>query len=401
MSCKKTFSIDFMNDNCTSVFITKSLKKHREDILLDREKALLQETQPYVDVQIAKKNISNQIKALYDLKYEHRKKEKVFDDQINELNQEMNSISVDNINVSQERKKFVRKCPIQNCRGFLSSQWKCGSCEKNICNKCNEEKVDNHECNSENVATMELLNKDTKPCPSCGTMIHKFTGCSQVWCTECHAAWDWNTSRIVTGVIHNPHYYEFVRNGGNGGRNHGDIPCGGLPTVDNLHTLLTRIYTRNNVPQLIYRVHQCITHIQNYELRNHDVEDNVETNRRLRIQYLMNELGENEFKTFLQQNEKKRQKSIAFRNIYQMFIDVSSDILRQIVVFIKDKKPNGIGSKEALECIPFIDENLIILINLIEYFNNSFKKIGKNFKCVYPGISREYYFANNLERANM
>ena len=57
---------------------------------------------------------------------------------------------------------------------------------------------------------MEFLNKDTKPCPHCGTMIFKISGCSQIFCVDCHTAWDWNTSKIITGVIHNPHYYEFL-----------------------------------------------------------------------------------------------------------------------------------------------------------------------------------------------
>ena len=31
-----------------------------------------------------------------------------------------------------ERKAFIKRCPADDCRGFLSSQWKCGLCE-NIC----------------------------------------------------------------------------------------------------------------------------------------------------------------------------------------------------------------------------------------------------------------------------
>ena len=400
MSCKKTFSTDFINDNCTMVFVTKNLKKHREDVLLDREKALLQETQPYVVIENMKKDYDKQIKVLYDLKYEIRARERVIDNEINGLYREKNIIITNGVQENVEnRKKFVRKCPIENCRGFLSTQWKCGSCEKHICNKCNEENVgDLHICNPENVASMEFLNKDTKPCPNCGTMIHKWQGCDQIFCVDCHTAWDWKSGRIVTGAIHNPHYYEFIRNGGNGGRNHGDIPCGGLPTITTLHNNFIRVYTSSFlIPKIMYSVHQCIIHIQNYEIRHHEVGDNIATNRGLRVRYLMNEISETDFKMILQQNEKKRQKSIAFHNIYQMFIDVSTDILRQLVVFIHDKIKEG---RTTADCIKFIDENILILNNLIDYFNANFKKIGKNFKCVYPGITKEYNFANNLETAN-
>ena len=46
MNCKKGLLHEFMSQNCTGVFITKTLKDHRENILLDREKALLPATQP-------------------------------------------------------------------------------------------------------------------------------------------------------------------------------------------------------------------------------------------------------------------------------------------------------------------------------------------------------------------
>jgi len=393
MNCKKVFSNDFLNDNCTGVFITKTLKSHRENVLLEREKALLQETQPYVVVENQRRAIDKQVSLLYARKQELRRQERLVEQEIADLYHVRHTLNVGDIPVTDERRKFVRKCPIENCRGFLSTQWKCGSCEKRICNKCNEENGDNHECLPENVASMELLNKDTKPCPNCGTMIFKISGCSQIWCVDCHTAWDWNTSRVVSGVIHNPHYYEFIRNGGNGGRNHGDIPCGGLPTIDEIHTRLISVYNvRADIPPTFYLIHQCITHIENHEIRNADV-DTVAFNRSLRVKYLMNELNENDFKIVLQQNERRRQKMAAFHNLYRMFIDVASDILRQVVVFIRENRSN------RNECAKFINENITIINNLVGYFNESFQKVGKIYKCVYPGITNDHHFVTNIETA--
>ena len=48
MNCKKVLNRVFLNENCTNIFLTTTFKSHRENILLDREKALLPETQPYV-----------------------------------------------------------------------------------------------------------------------------------------------------------------------------------------------------------------------------------------------------------------------------------------------------------------------------------------------------------------
>ena len=137
----------------------------------------------------------------------------------------------------EEKKKFIRRCTRENCQGFLSTAWKCGICEFYSCSKCFVTKTtkhdDPHECKKEDVETAEMIKKDCKPCPNCGEFIQKSSGCSQMWCISCQTPWDWTTGKVVTGgVIHNPHYYEWMkRNGGAAPRNPADIPCGGYPNA--------------------------------------------------------------------------------------------------------------------------------------------------------------------------
>jgi hypothetical protein len=182
-----------------------------------------------------------------------------------------------------------------------------------------------------------------------------------------------------------------MRAGGTGMRNNGDIPCGGLPDIYVLRRSLERI-PDNTMKTTFYSIHNVITHIQYYELRNDFVIVDPNANRDLRVKYLMNDISEEGFKTILQQKEKQREKEHEFHEIHQMFVNVASDIYAQInQYFIKNRST-------ILTNDPFLKENMDILINLTNYFNENSRKIGKMFKCVYPGITNRYGFVSNLER---
>ena len=106
----------------------------------------------------------------------------------------------------------VKKC---QCNGMvMRSNMKCGNCQEQYCRACYEKKGEGHECDKGTVETVKLLSGDTKPCPKCTCPITKIDGCDQMWCPECKTAFSWNTGRIETGVIHNPHYYQWMRTHG-------------------------------------------------------------------------------------------------------------------------------------------------------------------------------------------
>ena len=39
-------------------------------------------------------------------------------------------------NKTKDKNKFIKSCPVENCNGFLSSQWKCGICSTHTCRNC-------------------------------------------------------------------------------------------------------------------------------------------------------------------------------------------------------------------------------------------------------------------------
>jgi len=135
---------------------------------------------------------------------------------------------------------FARRCPDEECRGFLAPNNKCGLCDKFSCGKCmkivgDEPAADDetHECNPDDVASVQMLKKETRPCPKCITPIYKISGCDQMWCTQCHVAFSWITGKIVVNDrMHNPHYYDFLREHGAGAiRTPEEVVCGGIPTA--------------------------------------------------------------------------------------------------------------------------------------------------------------------------
>ena len=130
----------------------------------------------------------------------------------------------------RRKEKFLVHCCMNNCKGFVNNKYVCGLCETEMCSKCHKPKNENHECNEDDVKTVEEIKKSCKNCPKCGIPTHKISGCPQMWCVECHVVWDWNTGEIDrSGRIHNPHYYQFLRNGdaNNVRREQGDMLCGG------------------------------------------------------------------------------------------------------------------------------------------------------------------------------
>ena len=386
MNCKKGFTYEFVSETCTAVFVSKSLKQHRENVLFDREKALLPITQNDVLIEKERRNIKIQMNENIEQQNKLKIKLSRLNNEHHILNNRYYTVGTGESSISSEVKKFVRKCPVIDCRGFLSTKWKCGTCETNICKKCNEVNDITHiECKPENVASMELINKDTKPCPNCGTMIFKIDGCNQIWCVDCYTAWDWNTSRIEVGRIHNPHYYDFMRKQNNGiiPRNPGDNPCGRLPDYYYLQQSFRtkKIILKSEITSQISNVHRIITHIERVELRHYEPRDN-NTFKKERVLYLLNELSENDFKKTLQQREKRNDKNREFSQVYRMFIDVGTDTLTKIF--------ESTTSEEVIVHTQVFEP-------LTKYFNESLCRIAKRYKCVYPGISNSYNFVQNYE----
>ena len=264
MNCRIEWNDDYLLENSTKAAYNR-IKKSRTEILFDKEMAMIPQSQEYYKQH---KEIENTKIQLNKMKIEYKKyeeevnrlykeKEKTEDmkkelksarDQKNRLSvklhryrtlirdwtydytfRDLDSQNINNNNNNNNAnassslsnsatRKIVCRCIDQSCRGFvMMSNWKCGVCEKKVCEKCLEEEVSNeaHICDESAIESTRLIMNSTKPCPNCGTRIHRVSGCPQMWCTNCNTAFNYNSGLADTGPVHNPHYFEYLRNNNN------------------------------------------------------------------------------------------------------------------------------------------------------------------------------------------
>ena len=242
----------------------------------------------------------------------------------------------------EEKREFKQKCGVEDCRGFLSSAWKCGLCASWTCPKCfdvlGKEKECGHECDPNNVESAKLIKKETRNCPSCAIPIFKIEGCDQMWCTQCHIAFSWKSGMRVNGVVHNPHFYQWQRAGGGAApiQTPGAQACGGLPGLWQFRRQLNRAmtddpYKGNRISESIIQLHQGCGHFQHWELnRLRRACQGAADNTALRIQYLCKEITETNLMQKIQQRDKMREKKLAQLQVYELLNTIFLENLNDI-----------------------------------------------------------------------
>jgi hypothetical protein len=442
--CKHAWDFEFCSNNLTKTFMTKEYREHKKELLFEIEKSKIPNTMSYVynackieeiDKEISKKN---EELAKIEIMWGKCKKE------IGELKNEKNNIAN-----KKEKRVFKKRCPNNDCNGFLTTKYKCYSCQARVCADCYEIKnfgkreTKEHVCNPDNVASFKAIKDETKSCPKCAIPIFKISGCDQMWCVECKVAFSWKSGMEVSGVIHNPHFYEWKRNNKESLRNVGEILCGGLPEWrifpkiikqainsyqlsgpfenlsikrDSVRYLSLPIF-ENRKDQIIFlnflsKKWQQINHFQNYVLNNlRRTINNQDTTLKQRIEFIRNQIGEDGFKSSIMRKYRTYQKKLKILHIYEMFnvttLETYNDIYHTLIDIYHEKNDKTTNYYEKMNNLPVeimedlrnsakkackkIYENLVRMDEILIYCNKELYKISKLYNQVVDFILPTFY----------
>ena len=349
-------------------------KKEEENKEKDQEK-YQEKSNYYKDLYNEAVELRGQIKTL-----EKKFLSKKFD--LGELERLLKINDDDTVEIKQEikeRRTFIMACPLRDCKGFLSSGYKCGLCNGKICSKCHVElkdKDEEHVCDKNMVESVKAINSETKPCPKCAARISKVNGCDQMWCINCKTAFSWDTGKIVQGErIHNPEYYRWMR------EHHQNIPrvenqvgCEEIPPYYKINEMIYNGVISNQTGSILSDIYRMVNHINDVEIPKRK----MKINRDLRVKYLVNEINTERLRIELIKRERFNMRNTFVIGMFRVIVDVIIDKLRLIV-----EKP----SQEIL------DNSLIELVELCRYVNTQMENFTKVHKLKTPKLIED---VNNL-----
>lgn len=383
--CKKGWSREFIRSNTPKVWFDGEYKEKRKEAMFEREKALLQTAIPVIKAEQYSDKIKKELteitaklkeleirKQHLDLELRHNTARLRQGLEIEEVDEK--TMTVHEMTYTDKRKvHFIKACPINDCRGFLSTSWKCEVCETWVCKDCHEIKKekndDEHKCNEDNVKSAELLINETKPCPRCSARIHRIEGCSAMFCTNCKTCFNWKTGAISKSNS-NPHFHEWALSRNN---NNLTVPQRGcynwLNINKDLISSLAFIY-KGKIPikfeiNRLNHLWRISDHIQDAVLTRF-MTNQVEDSKLLsyRVKYLKKDISPEDWKKNIFMTEKKLEYDTAIYNLYEVVMTVIRETLNKM---------------SKCKTVDEFEEQFKEIEHVINYFNSNSEKISKEF----------------------
>jgi hypothetical protein len=375
MNCGLHWNRAFLDKHFTPAWRNGSLKKHRARVLFERERSLIPAAQPHVEHEAQLRSLRGSKDALMAAYRASLSASRAARCAWVEALQRLQDFQCGH--VVEERRSFVAACPLEACKGFLSTQYRCGTCLKQFCSACRELKAEHHVCDPDVLASIQAILSDSRACPGCGMSINRVSGCDQMYCTLCDVPFSYSTGRRILGVIHNPHYFERLRqlraeegDMAGGAAQEAQEECGRWPAMrfDWLsrcdRAILTSLH--QTTVNLQHRVLPVLVRFE--RLRD----DNLD----LRVKYCLGDLSEQRFKMLLEQRESRRDFEIHVREALQLFGLLSVEVAYRLKGLAASPDRQDRASKALQEHLRLVEELV----------NRPLEDIGKRFKKEVPRV---------------
>lgn len=358
MRCRSYWPSSFLGTFAPKTWLGGEYRRHRQRVLLERERALLPSSQNAVDAERRVRELLEQRRGVI-ARIQGVQRE------LRDLRSELYRVDAARRHGAQprERRSFVAACPDADCRGFLSERYCCGTCGRQFCAACREIRDEGHACNPETVATIRAIRDDSRACPGCGMAISRVSGCDQMFCpAPCETLFSYATgARLVNVVVHNPHALERLRElRQDGARLAAEDMCGGWPQ---LALLPAEARSDGDLIALV----QAARHVEQVELprlaRQRDNED-------LRVRFCLRDIDEAALGRQLEARERQRELQIEIRRSLELAVALVLELSLRLV--------HGEASlAEAMgNCVPLLESAV----------NAPLRRVADRFNCAVPQI---------------
>lgn len=195
--------------------------------------------------------------------------------------------------------------------------------------------------------------------------------CDQIWCVKCHTAFNWKTGKVETGPIHNPHYYQYMRENGKEIPRAGGNYCGNPHEIvqrisahfiaenkldkntfeeglDKLEKFLLNIRTFDKYPLVTHRqrlqhfvdmlffIADIPNHIRYNFLQFIPTEHDNRSNLDLRIKFLMGDIDKDSFRNSVYRRKVANQKNLEYRQVLETYTQLCNEYNIQFLQTILD-----------------------------------------------------------------
>jgi hypothetical protein len=327
-NCLKIIPIHNIYEMFDLSFLDGEYYDLRSELLFQKEQNYFIEDMDIVHSEIKRRQLQKQIRSLYSKKRQLKRMKKCLDE-INFNIKELIDKKSEYIKIKKKeskQKKILIPCPKKQCRGMILDNCICCICELLICFDCLQEKKENHQCIVSDKETAIEIRRNTKPCPQCGVRIFKISGCDQMWCTQCHSTFSYETGKKLNQtMIHNPHYFEYIFNNNVNEQN----DC----ERDFLNYVINRLNQNNNLDKYRSFIQVLLNRIYHFEhmiLPQYTI-DPLKTNADIRCKYLLKDIDKKDLKRLLYKREKRNLKKTAVYQVLQILIQTVKDCVLRLI----------------------------------------------------------------------